>query len=225
MRYNIFNQIHKALRTILFDTATILQQTDFSNKEESTESVQRLREVIHYFEKHAYSEDNFVLPAIEKFEPSLVDLFEKEHVEDHELGEKMNALLKQFDTASTEHSRMAIGTAINSAFIEFLVFNLNHMAKEEDILNAVLWKHYSDAELHGITQQIVAHNPPELMAVLSKWMMRSLNNPEITHWLKEVKENSPEVVFGQLVFAAEKELTTHRWLQVQESLTEGSLLA
>lgn len=225
MRYNIFNQIHKALRTILFDTATLLQQTDFADAEESAASIQRLKDVIHYFEKHAYAEDHFVLPALEQYDASIVDLFEKEHIEDHELGEKLAAQLEQLERSLSIQSRIITGEAINITFIEFVVFNLRHMAKEEDILNKMLWKHYSDEELHAITQQIVAHNPPELMAVLAKWMMRSLNNAEITHWLKEVKENAPEPVFGQLVFAAEQELTNHRWLQVQESLTEGSMLA
>jgi hypothetical protein len=30
-RYNVFNQIHKALRSLLYDTAVCIQKTDFSS--------------------------------------------------------------------------------------------------------------------------------------------------------------------------------------------------
>lgn len=59
----------------------------------------------------------------------------------------------------------------------------------------------------------------------SIWMMRALSVSEITSWLREVKNNAPEFVFESLMQTAEQELNTHRWLLVQESITEGAMLA
>ena len=83
-RFNIFNQIHKALRALLYDTALTLQQTYFGNPDEVETALEKLRLILDIFDKHADHEDQFVLPAIQAYEPSLVDAFEKEHVEDHE---------------------------------------------------------------------------------------------------------------------------------------------
>ena len=48
MRVNIFNQIHKGLRALLYDTSILLQQTDFSNEEEMETAVKRGRITVMY---------------------------------------------------------------------------------------------------------------------------------------------------------------------------------
>ena len=81
MRFNIFNQVHKALRALLYDTALTLQQTHFSNADEAEAAIAKVKAVLDVFDQHAEHEDNFVLPAIQQYEPSMVDAFEQEHVE------------------------------------------------------------------------------------------------------------------------------------------------
>jgi hypothetical protein len=99
------------------------------------------------------------------------------------------------------------------------------MAKEEDVINKALWKHYSDAELHGITQKIIGSIPQPQMIRFSQWMMRGLNNNEIINWLKEIKNNAPDAVFQSMFEMAQQQLNSNRWMQVQESLTEGAMVA
>ena len=41
-RYNLFYQIHKGLRTMLYETAIGLQQTDFCNEEETDAIAERI---------------------------------------------------------------------------------------------------------------------------------------------------------------------------------------
>lgn len=68
-RYNIFYQVHKGLRAMLYETAIQLQQTDFSNADEAGNII-RIKEVVELFDKHAHSEDNNILNAIESLKPS-----------------------------------------------------------------------------------------------------------------------------------------------------------
>lgn len=63
------------------------------------------------------------------------------------------------------------------------------------------------------------------MTQYSKWMMRGLNNAEITAWLRRVEKSAPEAVFQLLFVIAEKELTERRFRQISEGLTEGAMLA
>ena len=71
-RYNVFNQIHKGLRGMLYDTAIRLQQTDFSRLEAST-IVDQLEQVLIFFDEHAENEDQFILPHIRKHNAQLID--------------------------------------------------------------------------------------------------------------------------------------------------------
>ncbi len=224
-RYNIFLQVHKGLRALLYETALCLQQTDFDNSDAADNSLAQLAATVELFDKHAHTEDTMVFTAIEHTDPALVNAFEKEHEEDHALGQRLRGLLTAFKHTVTTSDKITTGYAITQSFIDFMVFNLKHMAKEEDLINNALWKQYTDVELHGITQKIVSSIPPQHMAQFSRWMMRGLSNNEITAWLKEVKNNAPDFVFQSLMQTALQELEATRWQLVQETITEGAMLA
>jgi Hemerythrin HHE cation binding domain len=223
-RYNIFYQVHKGLRVMLYETATLIQQSDFVNAAEAAEALNQTEDVLNLFDKHANTEDTLVFSSIQPYEPAVVDELEKEHMKDHELGQRLRGLITAFEKTVSVESKMEVAAAINKSFVEFMVFNLEHMAKEENIINKALWKHYTDEQLHMITQKIVGSMPPEAMAMFSKWMMRGLSNDEISGWLKEVKNNAPDFVFNGLMETAANELADSRWIQVQENLTEGAMV-
>jgi hypothetical protein len=225
MRYNIFNHIHKALRALLYDTAMVIQQTDFVDSAEAEQTFNKLQQIIALFDKHAYHEDNYVLPAIQQFEPSLKEAFEQEHVQDHALGQRLAGLMRVYEHAVSTSERTHVGQAIHTSYIEFMVFNLTHMAKEEDIINAALWKHYTDTQIQNLNNIIVSNIPQDELAFSSVWMIKSLNNQEIIGWLKQVRSNAPEPVFRALFNIASSELSPQRWADIQEVLMEGVLVA
>jgi Hemerythrin HHE cation binding domain len=224
-RYNIFYQVHKGLRALLYETALLLQHTDFTNAGEVEQAIEQLQTMVELFDKHAHTEDTLVFAAITPYEPSLVNAFEQEHEQDHALGSRINGIILSYAYAVSSSDQYETGKSINQAFIDFMIFNLNHMAKEEDIINKALWKHYSDAALHGITQKIIAGIPQPSMALFSQWMMRGLSNNEIINWMKEIKNNAPDPVFKSMFNMAQQQLNGNRWLQVQEALTEGAMVA
>jgi hypothetical protein len=141
------------------------------------------------------------------------------------LCNRVSILLRIFNSCTAEQEQLVAAGAIRSAFIEFMIFNLQHMAKEETKLNELLWKYYTDDELKNITQQIIAQIPPDTMNQYSTWMIRALSNTEITNWLKEIKNNAPDFIFNNMIDLAEKELPASRWMQVQENMTEGAMIA
>jgi hemerythrin-like domain-containing protein len=217
MRVNIFNQIHKGLRALLYETSILLQQTDFSNEEELQTAVKRVTLVADMFDDHAHHEDNFILPAINEYEPSMVDAFEQEHELDTKLTRALKDSLYALQMASPL-VRPNMANELSKTFVQFMVFNLEHMAKEENILNKILWRYYSDEEILDIQRKIVANLSPWSASVSSRWMIRGLNNPEIVRWLRSVEESAPETVFQNLFATAEKELPEHRFRRVQEAL-------
>jgi hypothetical protein len=225
MRYNIFYMIHKALRTLMYETAVEMQRTDFINQDEADAILKKISGVVDLFDKHAHHEDSQVFSALIPYEPSVVDVFEQEHVIDHELAEKLRTLINIYVSLSTDEEKTQLGSAIRRSFTDFMVFNLQHMAKEEEIINNLLWRHYKDEDIRTIERRIVESQAPEEGAFVAGWMMKSLSTREIVGWLKEVEKNAPEFVFNNLFETAERELPHARFQQVVEGLTEGVMLA
>lgn len=223
-RYNIFYQVHKGLREMLYSTASLLQQTDFSHPVQTARVTAQVNDVISLFDKHASTEDHMILPAIEKYEPSVTTLFAEEHIQDHALGEKLQSVVKGLLEADSLEDRHTWGSVLRPVFIEFMVFNLNHMAKEEDVLNKLLWRYYSDGELQAITGRILGYLPPETLQQFSGWMMRGLSNNEITAWLMEIRAGAPDFIYNGLLATAEKELPADRWQQIS-AVVGGSAAA
>lgn len=224
-RYNIFNLIHKGLRAALYQTALQLQQTDFTVDEESEQALNKVREIVMLFDGHAHKEDAFILPAINEYEPSVVATFNSEHVEDEKLGKELNEAVQKVETSSTLLEKLVAGKELNEAFVRFTVFNLTHMAKEEDILNTILWRYYSDDEIKAIGREISKNVEPWMQDFYATWMLRGINNTEAITWMKAIERGVPAVVFQTLLQKAEQELTEQRFRKITMSLTEGVQVA
>ena len=224
-RYNSFKLIHKGLRAALYETAIKLQQTDFIIEEETEEAANNVKEIVMLFHSHASKEDHFVLPAINDYEPSVVAAFEADHEKDHKLMEELNVAINKVVDAQSLDDRAIAGTELNQAFVRFMVFNLEHMAREEDVINKILWRYYTDGEIKAIGKRISDSVEPWLADFFAKWMLRGISNREAVIWLKAIEASAPAIVFQTLINKAEQELPEFRYRKVAQELTEGIMLS
>lgn len=220
-RYNSFNIIHKGLRAALYHTALQLQQTDFSDEESTEEALNKVKEIVMLFEGHAQKEDQFILPMVAEYEPSVATTFNGEHDEDEKLGKELNLAVQRVANSSTLPEKLVSGRELTEAFVRFMVFNLNHMAREENILNKILWRYYSDEEIKAVTGEIGKADPPWIQAFYVTWMLRGINNPEAINWMKAIERGTPALVFQTLLQKAEQELPQKRFQIISQSLSEG----
>lgn len=221
MRYNLFHQVHQGLRSLLYETALQLQRTDFLQTDEAGQVLESLQLVAKLFDRHAHTEDNYIFPLVEAYEPSVTDAFEQEHTKDHLLSQLLQESMKLFAAADTGNERLEAGRMIQSAYNKFLLFNLEHMLKEEEILNPIIWHYYRDEELHDVTKNIIAGMPAEYMQPFNECMLRGLNNLEIGYWLKGVEQQAPPAVFQQLCQIAAQELPAQRWRKLLNGMADG----
>lgn len=215
-RYNVFNNIHKGLRAMLFSIQMKWQQTDFTAPEAAS-MIANFENVLYYYDVHADHEDNFILSKIIQQEPQIAAALEEDHIVDHELSQNLRGLLNQLKDASSDEAKKAVGDAIFYTLNEFIAFNLYHMNKEETILLPLLWKHFTDLEILGMQDNIIASINPEILIEESRWMMRSISNPEIKEWLGGVKMTAPDFVFNSFVKMAAEELPAERFTALQLS--------
>jgi len=220
-RYNVFYLIHKGLRAMLYDTATTLQQTDFVDISAATPALAKVNDVLFAFEHHAHHEDNFILPAVEAYEPEIATSFESEHQEDYRLAGRLRNLLIIYENSFLPEERTVCGSAITKSFTEFLTFNLQHMAKEELLLNHALWRLYTDEQIKAIQQQLMATITAIELQSASRWIMRAISIADAIEWLKSVRQSSPVTAFNNLMKIAAEELGETRFATIQEGLEEA----
>ena len=216
-RYNVFNQIHKGLRGMLYNTAIRLQQTDFTQPEANA-IVEKLEQVLSFFDEHAENEDRFILPHIRKHNAQLIDELEKDHEIDHRLTQTLFDYIRNWKAAPSADQKEPIGQLICFAFSEFIAFNLYHMNKEENVLMYLLWKHYTDAEIRQMEGEILQSIPPQTLLAESRWMMRSINDREVIGWLTDLKQGAPAEVFNGFLQMAQEELPSDRLAKVHTAL-------
>jgi hypothetical protein len=209
---------------MMYDCALTLQQTDFTDVEEAEIALSKVETVIHQFEQHAYHEDTFMLPAIEAFEPKLVEEFEKEHVFDIEIGNRLATLLNMYRSLEADEERINCGSCISKSFRDFMVFNIDHMSKEEIEINRVLWANYADRQIFELNARLTASIPAEEKMITAKWMMRGINKAEAIGWLQSVRETAPSYVFDALIELSYTELPQHIRSEVLDSVLEEELL-
>jgi hypothetical protein len=205
---------------MLYDAAMILQHTDFIHEESVRSCFDKLEKVVAVFDGHAITEDEMVFPVIQNIAPDIVEDFESQHVTDHRLSHELLNLMLTYDYAKTVASKLQCGIKVQIAFQEFIAFNLQHMNKEETVINEILWNSFADEAIMGIEQQIVAKQDPSKAEFVMRWMLKGINDMELIFWLEKVKKFAPPVVLEGLYTLAEQELSTERWSMIREQVEE-----
>ncbi len=221
-RYNILNQVHKGLKAFLYDTALLTQQTDFIIMDEAVLALDRIGEAMYLFGQHALYVERLLFPFVVEYHPALITSFKQQYQANAVLIQRLRGLLTAYDHAVSSDEKHTAGHAIQKAFTGFVVAHLEGMAREDSLLNSLLWRHYNDAELLALEKEIVAKLPPKDLSLLSTWIIRGMNNREIIEWLRAIEKTCIAAIFSTFFSSAEKELPETRWLKIQEALTEGT---
>lgn len=217
-RFNPFHQIHQALRALMYHVSLTTQHTDFTQDEQTAETLSLTEEMVHFFEGHANTEDSLVFPMLSEIAPGLIADFEEQHVRDRALGEELIRSINECRLAMVPAEKVAAGKRLQRAIGEFVAFNLSHMNQEETVVLSVLWKHYTDEQLHAKETEIVASLTPEKKAFSGYWMLKGLAIHEIITWFKTIRTTAPSFVFDQFLQLAEKALPADKLRVVQNAL-------
>jgi hypothetical protein len=223
-RYNLF-RIHKGLRALLYDTALVLQKTEFADFEQSDAALEKLSIVEEFFQSHAGLEEEFIFSPILKFDRTAVSLFIEQHHEALTLAEEINKLVKILQYTETDSERRIAGSAIMNAYIQFMMFNLKLMASEEMEINHLLWYQFSDAKLVLMEKQILATLSPAEMFMYSKWMVKGLSETELEEWLSGLKKAVRGLVFNSVMNHIKGQLSAESWYKLKDNLAEGAMAA
>ena len=199
-RYDPYLVIHKGLRALMTDTLQRVGRMDPWDDEDTGQVLAQLREFVSLAQAHLHHEDLFVHPAMEARAPGSTRSADAGH-QSHR--EALAGLLEGCAGVerSTGDARTAEALALYRRLALFIAEDLQHMHVEETENNAVLWATYSDEEIHGIVDRLVASMPPETNAKMARWMVASSSPGERATLLRGARQAMPAGAFDAMLGA------------------------
>ncbi len=225
-RYNMYGFIHKALRGFMSDMLVRLGRMDVTDAAELDATLDELRDLMGFCLTHLDDENRFVHPALEAAQPgSAVRIATEHHHHQHDIElllEKASGL-----QAHRDHPSMCEGlaTELYRAFAIFVAGNLVHMDYEEREHNAVLWAHYTDAQLRAIEGELVASLPPAARMLGMRWMLPSISHLERTRLIVGMRAHAPAEAVGGVLALARARLTEADWHKLDAALAPAAVAA
>ncbi|HEV8693154.1 MAG TPA: hemerythrin domain-containing protein [Lysobacter sp.] len=159
-RLDLYAGIHKALRALMADTLLAVGRMDSDDAWELAQTSQRVQELLDFCASHLKHENEFVHAAIEARAPGASALIAHEHAEHEQHVGRLSSLAAALLRAQGAE-RASAALALYRQLALFIAENFQHMHIEETAHNAVLWSRYTDAELAGIHNALVASIPPQ----------------------------------------------------------------
>lgn len=177
-RAPVYGPIHKLHRHALATTITRLGATDFSNAREALAAVELVRDQIAFGREHLRNEDRHVHPHLRAIGGEPTAALIADH-EDHEKAfQALEALAKRVEGAPAAE-RVAAGAELYLAFVRFAATDFLHMDFEERVVEPLIHKHYTDAEIERMHAPIIAETSAAEMQRLAELAARALSKPEL----------------------------------------------
>lgn len=216
-RVDMYAGIHKALRALMSDTLLALGRMDVTDDLEFATHCERVMELLDLCRSHLQHENDFLHTAIEARAPGAARVLECEHGEHEKAITALAAGVTQLLGCATA-ARPAAAHALYRQLALFIAHNYEHMHAEETGHNSVLWAHYSDEELIGIHNALVASIPQTEMMAILRWLVPFMSPPERTAMLADMRAHAPAPVFKAVLDSVKPHLTPYEWIKLMRSL-------
>lgn len=195
-RLDLYAGIHKGMRAFMADTLVRIGRIDVADTADRDQALEQLEQLLGFCVSHLREENDFVHTAIEARQPAGSSKLAEEHVEHLEaiaaLREEAAALRKApASDAAAPALRLYRHLAV------FVGENLLHMHAEETSHNALLWQHYSDAELAELHGRLLASIAPARKELGARWMVPASTPAERATMIAALKAQvGPEALLG-----------------------------
>ena len=216
-RFDIYNLIHKALRFAYGDTLARLGSADAHDPGSLDPALAQAGSLFDLLQSHYGHEDRFLHPALEQAQPGATLRIEAEHREHLGSLDAMRELV-QVVRASRGATRAGALARLYSSLARYMAADFEHMAFEDSEFNAILWRHYSDAEIQAIDRELVATVEPAVMAVALPWIVPALNHGERVAFLGGARQGMPADAFAGVLAIARETLSSREWQKLAAAL-------
>jgi len=214
-RYNIFRRTHKGLRSMLFDAGAKLQQTDFTKSKQASAAVDAIKQSTRSFLYHISKEDKIIYHSVVLYAPYIVAMIEQTNLKDQVLAESIDKIIDEQRDQDTKKEMIDFGHQLQAAFFEFTAAVLQHMNKEETVINEILWSNYSDSQLVGMEVEMMKQATSSDCSWYTGKILKELSNREILMWVDIIKEHASPFMLKKLISTARIVLPIDRWQMIR----------
>ena len=214
-RYNIFKRTHKGLRSMLFDAGARIQQTDFTKTKQADAAIDIVRQTTRSFMYHLSKEDNILYHSVVLYAPYIVAMIEQTNIKDEKLARSIDKLIEQYKDLATKNEMISFGLQLQAAFFEFTAAVLQHMNKEETVVNELLWSNYTDRQLVALEVEMLKQSTPEACTWYTGKILKELSNSEILIWINGIAEHASSNIIEKLISTTQKVLPIDRWQMIR----------
>ncbi|TFZ03609.1 hemerythrin domain-containing protein [Ramlibacter humi] len=216
-RLDMYSGIHKAMRACMADALLALGRADLDDTAALAAATQRVLDLMDLCEGHLAHENVHIHRAIEARAPGAADAIAHEHEQHVRHIDALRACTLALKMARPE-LRPAAAQMVYRELALFVADNFRHMHVEETAHNAVLWAHYTDAELAAIHDALVASIPPEKMMGFARWLVPFLNPAERLGLLGDMRAKAPPPAFEAVLDVVRPHLDDREWHQLCNGL-------
>lgn len=217
-RPDLFTQIHKAIRWMLYDVANRLQTADFSDRAAATAVLERLERLLGLLHEHSVHEETSYFPPLQAAEREVVHLMTEEHQEaGRKIASVRGAVAAVLPLAGTE-AGLEPAARLNRTFNHFMAYYLRHMNHEEETALPAMWRTFTDEQLLAMRTAVLSSIEPGRYAEWLRWMLPSLNDPELIGMFRGLKAGSPPEAVRSAAGIAEQALAPERWSALRRIL-------
>ena len=222
---NIFRQVHRIGRVMLYETAISLQLTNFRSQAEAEGIASKVNAIVLLSEDYLAKEEAFLLPAIAEYEPSVADAFRQELQSGTDLLADLSLAAEETVRIMEAEQRAEAGRRLETIYTQFLRTQLSLMANKENLLNPILTRYYPADFLRVLQEELIQHDSCQASLIQVAWIIKIFEEKELVAWLKAVEKKASSQCMQLLLSAAEEQMEAQRFDRVSGALTEGALVA
>ena len=214
-RYSVFKRTHKGLRSMLFDAGARIQQTDFTKTKEAAAAIEAAKQTTRSFLYHLGKEDNLLYHSVVLYAPYIVAMIEQTNAKDESLARSIDQLIEGYNDLTTKGEMISFGFQLQGVFFEFTAAVLQHMNKEETVINELLWSHYTDKQLVILEVEMLKQSTPEACTWYTGKILKELSNSEIIIWINGISEHATPGIIEKLINTTQRVLPIDRWQMIR----------
>jgi hypothetical protein len=216
-RFDLYGPVHKGVRALMADTVLRFGSLDLDDERELQETCGQALDMLALLRSHVDHEDEHIHPLLERCRAGGAEQATQEHVRHRQVLETLAGEVR----ALLAFPSRAAADALYQNLAELMAENLHHMRLEDIEHQAVLWAHYSDAELAALDGRIVASIPPKELMMFLRWMLPAMSPPQRLGLMLGLRAQAPATVHMAVSRLAQQHLPAKAWTRLLRDIEQA----
>lgn len=189
-REPVFDLPHKGLRVALGELTAAATGCDFAIAAERASFESLFRAVWELIAAHSHTEERVTFAELDRRAPGVSEPLRDEH---RTLDAAYEALQGSVESGKYMADTVQFAGALNRFSAAFHA----HMNREEDEIEPLVWQHFSDEEIRGHRQEIMAADGPKKLLKYFRFVFFALTAKETAFFLERLRGIFPPEAFAR----------------------------